>query len=332
MRKLPIAVALSAAVHGAAIAWVQTRPRPKPEAPRTVTTVEIVEPAPPKPDEEPVAVALLDDHSVPAISGTAAGVSHATSGTHRGHGAISTGAGHGETPAGPTGQPHSPLMGMRGQGHQLAWTPSAAFDAALAANDKPIDVPPPPSGELKPSGNGTYTTDHGIDGAFVGTVHRDGTVSIKDKPTVGDIHFAGLGLTGRANFDDWAMHEAGIDPYASAKRQWLDKTREERVRIGAAYRKEQLARTPEYMKRNLAWAWSRTANDPAARKQALFELWDDCAETGDDSLVAAGTAARLYVVGFIRAHLPQGTAGAFTSEDLSRLNSQKRSSTTFQPY
>lgn len=128
------------------------------------------------------------------------------------------------------------------------------------------------------------------------------------------------------------MHEAGIDPYASAKRQWLDKTRDERVRIGAAYRKDQLARTPEYMRRNLAAAWAATANDPEARKQALFELWDDCAESGDDPLVAAGTAARLYVIGFIRAHLPQGTDGAFTSGDLGRLNARKRSAATFLPY
>ena len=86
------------------------------------------------------------------------------------------------------------------------------------------------------------------------------------------------------------------------------------------------------MKRNLAWAWSKTESDPEARKQALFELWDDCAETGEQDLVAAGHAARLYVLGYIRAHLPQGAAGAFTPDDLTRLNAHKRSSATFQPY
>lgn len=339
MRKLPIAVALSAAVHGAAIAWVQTRPRPKPEAPRPVTTVEIVEPAPPPEDSEPVAVALLDDHSVPEVSATAAAVSHATAGNPHGRAAISRGTGTGtastgtgETAAGKGDAPHSKFMEMRGKSWQFGWNPSEKFMAAFDAYDKPPDLPPPPSGELHASGNGEYTTDHGMDGAFVGTVHRDGTVSIKDKPTVGDVHFAGIGFTGRANFDDWAMHEAGIDPYASAKRQWLDKTRDERVRIGADYRKEQLARAPEYMKRNVAWAWSKTEGDPEARKQAMFDLWDDCAEKGDDELVAAGTGARLYIVGFVRAHLPQGTAGAFTPDDLTRLNAHKRSAAAFQPY
>jgi hypothetical protein len=334
MRKLPVAVAFSAALHGAAIAYVQTRPHVKPEPPRPVTTVEIIDVTPPPP-EEPVAVALLDDHTVsPTVSGTATPVpvSHATHSNGRGHAAISTSAGSGkvETPA---GGGHSPLMSMRtGEKRELHWDPSGAFWNNFEANTKPADIPPPPSGELQPSGNGTYKSDHGMDGAFTATVARDGTVTLKDKPTVGDVHFVGIGIAGRANFDDWAMHQAGIDPYASAKRQWLDKTRDERVRIGEAYRKDQLARTPEYVKRNLAAAWAKTAGDVAARKEALFELWDDCAEGGSDDMIAAGNAARSYILGFIRAHLPQGAEGAFTSEDLSRLNAHKRSQATFQPY
>ena len=128
------------------------------------------------------------------------------------------------------------------------------------------------------------------------------------------------------------MRKAGIDPYASAKRQWLDKTRDERARIAMANRKEDLARAPEFMRRNLAWAWNKTMTDPEARKQALFELWDDCAETGDDDLVTAGTAARTYLVGFIRAHLGPGSPGAFTADDLARLNAHRRSKATFEPY
>jgi hypothetical protein len=331
MRKLPVAVAFSAALHGAAIAYVQTRPQVKPEPPRPVTTVEIID-VPPPPPEPPMAVALLDDHTVSsAVPGTAAVVSHATHvahGSSHGHASVSTGTGTPEeAPAG-----RSPMSMRGGEKRQLVWNPTTGFWDKFEADTKPADIPPPPSGELKPSGNGTYKSDHGMDGAFTATVARDGTVAIKDKPTVGDVHFVGIGIAGRANFDDWAMKQAGIDPYASAKRQWLDKTRDERVRIGAAYRKDQLARTPEYVKRNLEVAWAKTQGDTAARKQALFELWDDCAETGGEDMIAAGTAARTYIVGYIRAHLPQGADGAFTGEDLSRLNAHKRSQATFQPY
>ena len=328
MRPLRVAIALSAAVHGAALGWVATRPPPKPEAPPPVTTTVEIIPAPPPAPEEPVAVALLDDHtSVPTGPATAAATTHAT-----GHGrhSISTGqGGRGETPAtaGTGTEQHSPLIGMRGGEHkQLSWNPTDKFNDAFAAYEAahPPDIPPPPSGELQPSGGGTYTSDQP---AFKVKIERDGTAHIEDKPDF-EMH----GLSGRAGFDDWAMRQAGIDPYSSAKRQWLDRTRDERARIGMAARKEDLARAPEFMKRNVRYAWAKTEGDIAARKEALFELWDDCAETGDDDLVTAGSAARSYLVGFIRAHLPQGAPGAFSPEDLTRLNAHKRSHATFQPY
>jgi hypothetical protein len=209
------------------------------------------------------------------------------------------------------------------------WDPSDKFNEMFDAYNKPPDIPPPPSGELHPSGNGTSTADQP---AFKVKVARDGTAKIEDKPDVGDVHFSGLGVAGRASFDDWAMRKAGIDPYASAKREWLDKTRDERARIGMASRTEDLHRAPEFMKRNVSYAWARTEGNADARKEALFELWDDCAETGDAQLVEAGTNARLYVIGFVRARLPQGSAGAFTPDDLTKLNAHKHSHATFQPY
>ena len=336
MRTLPVAIVVSVALHGAAIAYVQTRPRPKLEPPPKVTTIEIVPPAA-KTEPEPMVVALLDDHTpvkeLPVSGASGASGVLKNGKTSPAKSAISTGATGtgGEVPAGPPS--HNPLMGMRGknEGPGLAWNPSSAFDAAFDAysDAHPPDIPPPPSGELKPSGNGTFESDHP---AFKVKVDRDGTAHIDDKPDVGDVHVSGIGIAGRASFDDWAMRKAGIDPYSSAKRQWLDKTRDERARIAMANRKEDLARAPEFMRRNLAWAWNKTANDPDARKQALFELWDECAETGDDDLVAAGHAARAYVVGFIRAHLGPDQPGAFTADDLARLNAHRRSKATFEPY
>jgi hypothetical protein len=331
MRTLPVAVAVSVALHGLAIAYVQLRPPPKPEPLPKVTAIEIVPPARPA-EPEPMVVALLDDHTpvkeLP-LSGASGGLKNGK--TSSAKSAISTGSTGGvETPGAPV---HSPLMGMRGknEGPGLVWNPSSKFDAAFEAYGAahPPDIPPPPSGELHPAGNGTFTSDQP---AFKVKVDRDGTAHIEDKPDVGDVHFSGIGIAGRANIDDWAMRKAGIDPYASAKRQWLDKTRDERARIAMANRKEDLARAPEFMRRNLAWAWNKTMTDPEARKQALFELWDDCAETGDDDLVAAGRAARSYLVGFIRAHLAAGSPGAFSADDLARLNAHRRSKATFEPY
>jgi hypothetical protein len=335
MRALPVAVAVSAAVHALALVYVETRPHPKHQPPPQVTAIEVVPAAP----AEPMVVQLLDDHtpvnSLPATALPSQPSHPATGGAssaghHRGGGAISTGVHGTETAPGNGG--HSPMMGMRGknEGPGLVWTPSdkfnQAFDAYSAAH--PPDIPPPPSGELKPSGNGTYRSD---EPAFTVRTERDGTAHIEDKPDVGDFHIGPGGITGRMGFDDWAMRKAGIDPYASAKRQWLDKTRDERARIGMANRKEDLARAPEFMRRNVAWAMEH-ASSVDEKKEALFELWDDCAETGDDALVEAGANARRYVVGFIRAHLPAGKPGGYTPEELAQLNAHRRSKATFKPY
>jgi len=132
-------------------------------------------------------------------------------------------------------------------------------------------------------------------------------------------------------FDDMLMRGHGIDPYASAKRQWLEKTFDERAAIGLAHRKDELARSAQYMQRNLTWMWRRTT-DPRERKQAVFELWDEVAETGDDDLVRGGQAARAYVLGFVRSHMPEGSAGAFTADELAQLNAHRHSHEVFSPY
>jgi len=77
--------------------------------------------------------------------------------------------------------------------------------------------------------------------------------------------------------------------------------------------------------------WAAT-QDLRARKQALFDLWDDCAETGDAAVVAAGEAARRLILGFIRAHLPAGSADAFTAQDIAALARAQQSKAVFQPY
>ncbi len=128
-----------------------------------------------------------------------------------------------------------------------------------------------------------------------------------------------IGLGGGADLSAWLMRKYGhFDPYASRKRKLLDDTRDERVARGAAYRDQQLVRSAELMQRTLEEMWARVP-DAAARKQALYELWSDCAD--DD----AGQRARAMVLGWIRSKLPAGTPGAFTADELAGL-------APFRPY
>jgi len=166
-------------------------------------------------------------------------------------------------------------------------------------------------------------------------VQVDNTVSPAPLPgdSTGDhIHQTTVSILGGAfNIDDLIMRKTGVDPYASRKLHVLDATRDERAEIGGRRRAEQLKKSTQIMHANLDRLWA-AVGDPAARKQALFELWDECAETGDPKLVEAGADARRLVVGFIRARLPAGSADAYTAAELGALNRKKQSKAPFQPY
>jgi hypothetical protein len=138
-------------------------------------------------------------------------------------------------------------------------------------------------------------------------------------------------IGGGFEITDWLMRRHGQDPYAARKRAMLDATRDERAAIGKRHRAVELARTPEIVHRQLEALWASAA-DLAGRKQGLFELWDDCAEAGDPELVAAAEAARRLIVGFIRAHLPAGSADAYTPAELAALARVRHSEAAFTPY
>jgi hypothetical protein len=167
--------------------------------------------------------------------------------------------------------------------------------------------------ELTPAGGGTYKADKST---FTAEVDDDGRVHIEDK-------------SGALDTQDRMMLGRGVDPYAHNKLALLDRTRDRRAAIGERHQRVQLARAAELMQRNVDRLWA-TTRDLAARKRGLFELWDDCAETGSDELVTSGAAARELVLGAIRARLRGGDA--YTPAELVELNARRRSKTAFAPY
>lgn len=138
-------------------------------------------------------------------------------------------------------------------------------------------------------------------------------------------------IAGGFDVTDGLMRSHGQDPYARRKLAFLDATRDERAEIGRRHHDAELARAPELVQKSLRAAWAATP-DLRARKQALFELWDDCAETGDPAVVAAGEAARRLVIGFIRGHLPAGSPDAFTAAEIAALGRTQQSKAVFRPY
>jgi hypothetical protein len=138
-------------------------------------------------------------------------------------------------------------------------------------------------------------------------------------------------IQGKADLTAYLMRKLGAgDAYRSRKLKLLDDTRDERVEIGAAHRAEQRARAAELVRRNLEALW-RATSDPAARRAALFALWDECDE-GEGEAGRAGDAARAMVIGWIRSRLPEGGPGAFTAEEIARLDAGRTSRRRFAPY
>jgi hypothetical protein len=177
--------------------------------------------------------------------------------------------------------------------------------------------------ELEPAGGGTYKSDQGT---FTAHVNADGTVDLDDAPNL-QVH----GLGGSFDLTDWAMRSHGDDPYTARKLEFLDRTRDQRVAIGKRHRKQQLERSAEHAGRNLKRMLAKLP-DVASRKQALFELWDECAEAGDgdDDLVRGGAAARRMIVATIRSEL--AGANAYTDEELAAFNKKRSSKAKFAPY
>ncbi|MCE9572503.1 MAG: hypothetical protein K8W52_05050 [Deltaproteobacteria bacterium] len=133
---------------------------------------------------------------------------------------------------------------------------------------------------------------------------------------------------------DWVARKAlgrSGDPYAARKRAALDATRDERVEMGRRYKRDQLAHVDALMADTLDKVWTASA-DRAWTREALFELWDEGAETGDAAVIEAATRARAAVIGFIRAHLPAGSADAYTAAELTAFNARRASKATFAPY
>jgi len=401
VRKLPLGVVLSAAVHTAVVAWLATRvPTPSLAAEHPATTpIEIVtvdKPAAPSAPAVAIDVVLADEP--PAPTAVIAPRPHAApvppplapaspvnpiESNHPATAAITVPGVPGAGSAGETAPDQPPvrstLMAMRRGDVPRPVLPGGRWDDLDHVPRGTTPEKDLATGILHESGGGTYRSDQGV---FVGKVSPDGSVKITDSPNL-NVHLAlptpksiGRGVTSWYNSDkgpsgaegdtslakqiqatsgsttdaddrsktviipvlaggfdttDWLMRRHGQDPYASKKLAFLDSTRDERVQIGNKHRAEQLKHATQLVQRNLDALWAKTL-DPDARKRALLELWDECAETGDPSLVEAGQAARRLVIGFVRSHLPAGSAAAFTPAELAAFARARRSQAAFQPY
>ena len=340
VRTVPLSVTISAAIHlvvGAGV-WAYGPGGEDREDPvATLTTIEVVA----KPPEPPgVDVQFLDEPTTRALeqrtppAAPRKRVATATRGA-TGSAAISTGTTAGIETPGPRELPgtRSKYLDMRRGSRADLTLPAGRFDAL---DNAPAGTTPQrgveTTGLLEDAAGGRKKSHQDV---FVARVERDGSVKMTDTRNLqAELSWnpAKL-LSGRFDINDYLMRRGGDDPYSSRKLKFLDDTRDERVALGKAWRREQLRQTAMIMRKNLERAWA-SSTDLATRKRALFELWDEIIEAdgSDEILAEASRAARKAVIGFIRARLPHGSEHAFTERELVAMNSEKQSAATFAPY
>jgi len=199
--------------------------------------------------------------------------------------------------------------------------PAAIATVVLSLSASGSVVAQPDQLVLQQERDGTYSME---EPGFIGHIDPDGSVRLENKPP---LQLRGLG----ASFDltDIAMRITGMDPYASAKLELLDRTRAMRAAMGERHRAQLLVSSADLMRRNIE-AVLATVSDSRQRRQALFELWDECADSGDPALVAAGAAARATVLAYIQREMTG--PNAYTAQELRALNSRRTSEIAFEPY
>ena len=323
MRVLPAAIAVSLVGHGAAVAWIAERPRTMPHA--------IVATAQPQRRAEtrmPIAVVVLDSpHELHAATGRSGRTAIAAEPTPHAeapppptptpdlglHGAFVEHFLERPPPApAPTPEPEAPVL-LDDQINELSamlHDPSWHGDKGVARHRLNMLIEASERAELQRDGSG-YRAEHL---AFTGHVDADGIAHLEDKP---------------ADLEDAIMRAHHIDPYSANKLAFLDRTRDERYAIGKRHQRKLLARSGQLALDALHAIWNETSN-VAERKQAVFELWDDCAETGDAELVAGGRDARAMIVEFVQTHLTG--RDAYTPDELAAFNAHKASAAPFAPY
>ena len=343
VRPVPLSVTISAAIHlvvGTGVAIYEPGREDHEDPVVTLTTIEVVPPSPEPQIETGVDVRFLDEPTTHAVeertvpNKSRKRVVAATRGA-TGSASISTGAATGIETPGPRETPgtRSKYMDMRSGSRADLTLPTSRFDAL---DNAPAGTAPrygaPKSGQLEDAAGGRKKSHQDV---FVAKIDRDGTVKMTDTRNLqAELSWnpAKL-LSGRFDINDYLMRRGGDDPYSSRKLKFLDDTRDERVELGKAFRQQQLQQTAMIMRKNLERAWA-SSSDYAARKSALFELWDEIIEAdgSDEILAEASRVARKAVIGFIRARLPQGSEHAFTEGELVALNSKKQSAAKFAPY
>ncbi len=187
---------------------------------------------------------------------------------------------------------------------------------------------------------------HDPHGRFVATLRSDGRVDFRNKGAKAT--WTQIGMAGPGDLINAA---AGEDPYARLKAKLLEATFEMRLGMAVSFQKQQIDKRLARLGGELDKIWADERRDLGARKELLFQRWDECDEPEDVAATAelpgfgavenselddarhdAAASARKRILKFIREHAPKGSADAFTAAELADMNRRRASKQKFSPY
>lgn len=240
----------------------------------------------------------------------------------------------------------------------------------------PRSLPPPgtgPQGPVVPDSFGALGLTRQKDGTvlyvdpgrrFTAALNPDGTVRFGDRWgrdqhggrmrgsgwALRQISTRGIGIGGPA---EWLLglqdRMGGPEMHGTAKSNFLEKTAALRTQMAIAFTLELLETRLKGLEQELFDLWTADGQPPAARRELLFQRWDECDELyavgpgGEDITPEARSAidqaradtaeqARRVIEGFIRRQLPRGGASGYTRAELADMNKRRRSKQPFTPY
>ena len=177
---------------------------------------------------------------------------------------------------------------------------------------------------------------------FKARIARDGRIRFEDNPTakVDGLLRLPIGkrgiplpiLTGSFDVTDMAMKASGQTLYPYRKHKLMEESRGIREEMAQADRSRRLQQSQDTTWSLLRAIWTDERFSAQRRRYEIFRIWDECAETGAPEVLAASREVRNRILHFIRFTLPHGSAQAYSSAELGRLNAQRSSERPFRPY
>jgi hypothetical protein len=162
---------------------------------------------------------------------------------------------------------------------------------------------------------------------FVAEIARDGTVSFDGR---GNIKPTGLGVS--FDLTEAVMDASGDDAFHTEKIRFLEKTAYLRADLAKKARQENLLLAQRDVMSRVRSLWSNARIPAEERRRLLFEIWDECAETGPPDVLETSAFLRRSLLAFIRRELPADHPDAFDPDELEALNARRASQTRFEPY